>query len=840
MNKTTICFIPFGDEASTKKTLSSLSKNSLIKNIYLLSTTASHKEFEGYPIITIDHFNSTYMLQQMAFYASSDNVLLYTQTSPLELGYKALERMSSHLITGQCDMVYSDFYEWKEGTLGKHPVIDYQAGSVRDDFDFGPLIMFTSTFLKAGVAYLNNNTATPRRKAALKKEKIDLKYAALYALRLFISRNSSIQHIKEFLYTKIEEDCRLSGEKQFDYVNPRNREVQIEMENVFTSHLKEIGAYLPPRKKGVDFKKAKFNHEASVIIPVKNRVKTIQDAIQSVLSQETDFSFNLIIVDNHSNDGTTEAISAYKNDNRIIHIQPEQTDLGIGGCWDLAINHPQCGRFAIQLDSDDLYSSPSTIQKIVNAFYEQRCAMLVGSYRITDFHLNTLPPGLIDHQEWTEENGHNNALRINGLGAPRAFYTPLLREIGIPNVSYGEDYALGLAFSRKYKIGRIYEELYLCRRWEGNSDASLSIEQTNRNNAYKDGLRTYELLARYKQNQSKNESRLQLYTGEAIQEFIENQLDKWELARQNTYKLKDVQTKTLQVNDFPFNVQYNPARIHSTLAKTDSQSIMKRPCFLCANNQPDEQDQLSLSVSLNLCVNPYPIFSGHVTIPHQAHTKQELLPYIQEESDILDMLPPNYAVFYNGPYCGASAPDHFHFQAVPKENIPLINQYERLKETAEPILQNLQMAIDPIEEGTFVYESVLYYIKGYICPLFVIENKEGDYQNMLQKLFEYLPLEEGEWEPKVNIILWKNPGDIETRILIIPRSKHRPNCYFEEGEKQLLVSPGLLDMAGTLITSHESDFQKITANDIKSIISEVGLSFELANQIVENIKKNEQ
>ena len=489
MNKTINCFVPFVDEASTRRTISSLRQSCLVKNIYLLSSTTDKKDFEGCPILFIDSFNSTFMLQQIALFASTEHLLLYTKSTPLELGYKALERMSSHLISPQCDMVYSDYNEWKNGEFKKHPVIDYQLGSVRDDFDFGSVLMFNSSILKACVSYLNANDNHKT-----------LRHSALYALRLFTSRNSSIQHIKEFLYTEIEEDLRHSGEKQFDYVNPKNREVQIEMEYVFTEHLKEMGAYLYPNKEGMTFDTEDFDIEASVIIPVKNRVKTIKDAIESVLNQETDFPFNLIIVDNHSNDGTSEAIASYNNNPKIIHIQPQRTDLGIGGCWDVAINHSQCGRFAIQLDSDDIYSGPQTLQKIVNGFYEQRCAMLIGSYRITDFNLNTLPPGLIDHKEWTPDNGHNNALRINGLGAPRAFYTPLLREIGIPNVSYGEDYALGLAFSRNYLIGRIYEELYLCRRWDGNSDASLNIERINQNNLYKDSLRTNEILARLNKN----------------------------------------------------------------------------------------------------------------------------------------------------------------------------------------------------------------------------------------------------------------------------------------------------------------------------------------------------
>ena len=486
------CFVPFENEASTRRTIASLKQNKLTGIIYLLSTTSKDSTFEGCPVIPVKDYTSTETFIQIARHAESEYTLLYTKTSPLELGHRALERMTD-FFTPEVGMVYADFYEWKGNELKQHPVIDYQLGSVRDDFDFGSLLLFSSRYLKAGIH-------------AMHEAHMDYRYAALYATRLFIAREGKITHINEFLYTEVEEDLRKSGEKQFDYVNPRNRDVQIEMEKAFTLYLKDIKAHLKTNFQDPDLQSGNFEVEASVIIPVKNRVRTIKDAIDSVLSQETTFPFNLLIVDNHSNDGTSEAIESYTSNPKVIHICPERPDLGIGGCWDLAVNRPECGRFAVQLDSDDIYSGPHTLQKIVDAFYEQNCAMLVGSYRITDFNLNTLPPGLIDHREWTDDNGRNNALRINGLGAPRAFFTPILREIGVPNVSYGEDYALGLTFSRTYRIGRIYEELYLCRRWEGNSDAALSIERINRNNYYKDSLRTRELLLRLPKDMDLQES----------------------------------------------------------------------------------------------------------------------------------------------------------------------------------------------------------------------------------------------------------------------------------------------------------------------------------------------
>ena len=818
MNKSVCCFIPLEDEVSARKTLASLRQNSMTKTIYLLSTTFKENVFEGYPVLKVNSYTSTHTFKQIAAYAYADYTVLYTKTSPLELGYKALERMASYIAGSNRCMVYSDYNELKNGELKKHPVIDYQLGSVRDDFDFGSLLMFSTPHLKAGVSLLPDHYL----------------YAALYAIRLFLSKYK-IQHIREFLYTEIEEDLRLSGEKQFDYVNPRNRQVQIEMEQAFTKHLKDIEAYLKPTTTKIDFTKYDFITEASVIIPVKNRVKTIQDAIESVLRQETNFLFNLIIVDNHSTDGTSESITFYKENPKVIHLQPERTDLGIGGCWDIAINHPSCGRFAIQLDSDDIYSGTDTLQKIVDGFYKQGCGMLIGSYRITDFNLNTLPPGLIDHKEWTDDNGHNNALRINGLGAPRAFFTPLLREIGIPNVSYGEDYALGLAFSRQYKIGRIYEELYICRRWEGNSDAALNIERINQNNAYKDSLRTQEILARISINQKLEDQISKTSAQENICHLIEDQLEHWKLYQENTEALKKVQTKELCIKGFSFKVQFNPARISSATAKIDAQSIKKRPCFLCRNNQPEEQKRIKLTDELDICVNPYPIFPGHLTIPTKMHYHQKAFPLITEDGAIYNGIPAEYAVFYNGPLCGASAPDHCHFQAVLKEHIPLITQYNELKKTAQPIITHFKFTESTTPQTINVEEVVMLYIHNYIYPVFAIETQNSNYQLILEHLFHCLPQTTDEWEPKVNMIMWKNENIRDTKLLIIPRSKHRPDCYYAESDKQLLVSPGALDMVGTIITTREEDFQKITSEDIENILKEVCITFEEAEEIVRKI-----
>jgi hypothetical protein len=416
--------------------------------------------------------------------AQADYVLLYLKTLPLQIGYLALERMMQIAGDTHAGMLYADSYRMIDGDKKPHPLIDYQKGSLRDDFDFGSLLLFRTDALKNILQDMSE----------------DFEYAGLYDLRLKLSQQYGIEHVNEYLYSEIEVDRRTSGEKLFDYVDPKNRDIQLEMERACTHHLQAIEAYLAPHFDEIYFDKLNFPVEASVIIPVYNRAKTIEDAIQSVLRQKTDFAFNLIIIDNHSTDGTTDIIRRYTSDKRIIHLVPDRFDLGIGGCWNVGIDHTQCGRFSVQLDSDDVYSDEHTLQTMVNAFYEQQCGMVVGSYRMTNFAMQTIPPGLIDHREWTEENGRNNALRINGLGAPRAFYTPLLRQLHVPNTSYGEDYALGLALSRHYRIGRVYDVVYLCRRWEDNSDAALDIQKINLNNLYKDRIRTWEVEARQQMN----------------------------------------------------------------------------------------------------------------------------------------------------------------------------------------------------------------------------------------------------------------------------------------------------------------------------------------------------
>ena len=444
------------------------------------------ESFTGVTVLSGVSLRSTETLRSIAEAVSHKFVLIYTKDKPLEMGMFALDRILSIAEDTKADMLYADHYTSAVGEDGaerrfRHPLIDCQKGALRDDFDFGSVLVFRASSFKRAVRTMAE----------------DYQWGALYDLRLRMKR---IVHINEYLYTEIETDSRKSGEKQFDYVDPKNRAVQIEMEKICTEHLKRIGAWLPPVFKDPDaasFGQHEFPVTATVVIPVFNRVRTVKDAVQSALAQECDFQFNVIVVDNHSSDGTYEILEELaQQDDRLVHVVPAKHDLGIGGCWNLAVHHEKCGEFAVQLDSDDVYSGPDTLQKIVNAFHEQKCAMVVGTYQMTDFEMKPIPPGIIDHREWTEDNGRNNALRINGLGAPRAFWTPLLRTINLPNTSYGEDYALGLRISREYRIGRIYDVLYCCRRWEGNSDAALDIEMVNANNLYKDRIRTWELEAR--------------------------------------------------------------------------------------------------------------------------------------------------------------------------------------------------------------------------------------------------------------------------------------------------------------------------------------------------------
>lgn len=477
------CFIPTVSVEQCEETIKNLKQEESVGEIHLLATSDEDLSSLKCNVIRVNSLVSGDTVAKIANAASSEYALIYTKYTNLSLGYFALERFLFLADSTNAAMLYADNYQLIDGKRISSPLIDYQAGALRDDFNFGSVLLYRTSILKKATEQSPENYL----------------FAGMYSLRLAASRLGQLVHINEYLYTEIETDTRKSGQKMFDYVDPKNRAVQIDMEKACTEHLKAIGAYLKPVFEPIAFDKSNFEFEASVIIPVFNRIRTVKDAITSVLMQKTNFKFNLIIVDNHSTDGTAEAIRSF-SDPRLIHVVPKRHDLGIGGCWNVGIHHPLCGKFAVQLDSDDVYSSENTLQTMVNAFYEQNCAMVVGTYMMTNFDMEMIPPGIIDHKEWTPENGRNNALRINGLGAPRAFYTPVLREIKVPNTSYGEDYALGLAFSRKYQIGRVYDVVYSCRRWEDNSDASLDIEKMNKHNLYKDRIRTWELKARIQQN----------------------------------------------------------------------------------------------------------------------------------------------------------------------------------------------------------------------------------------------------------------------------------------------------------------------------------------------------
>ena len=795
-------FLPFEALEKGEETLLELHENKTVQHINLLVSSdfaSQHQVPEGCTFVVIDRMESSNTVMSIAENTDADYLLLCTRMTSVRWGLYALERFLRTADDTGAVMVYSDHYSLEEGALTKHPAIDYQAGSLRDDFDFGSLWLIKSQALLDYVA---------------QTDRVDYQYAGLYDLRLYLSRKGEIFHLNEYLYTEAELDTRKSGEKQFDYVNPRNREVQIEMERACTAHLEKVGAIVDTNfYRQPDFDEQNFACEASVVIPVFNREKTIADAVKSALSQKTNFPYNVIVVNNHSTDSTSEILDSI-DDGRLIQIVPGRTDLGIGGCWNVAVNSDHCGKFAVQLDSDDLYSSPKTLQKIVDAFHEQKAAMIIGSYRMCDFDLNTLPPGLIDHKEWTEDNGCNNALRINGLGAPRAFFTPLVRQIQFPNTSYGEDYALGLAFSRRYRIGRIYDELYLCRRWGGNSDAALSVERVNANNLYKDRLRTMELKARQQMLQGKAD----IMEDSSISRFFNRQLEMWEDARHRFRDLKHVEVR--QLSD-QLKVQFNPARIVSTGAKIDKHTLGERPCFLCERNRPKEQMTKQIDDHFQLLVNPFPILPVHFTIPATKHQPQSIYRHYGEMHRLLS-LHSELMVFYNGPKCGASAPDHLHFQAGTSGVLPLQTNWQRLS-------RNLTDVISLNDEEKI---SVL---RDFLVPAFVIISKSEDSdEELFHRLYRSMPMRGDESEPMMNIIAWRK-GD-EFISVVIPREKHRPDAYFAEGEAQMMVSPGALDMAGLIITPREEDFSKINLDKATALLRECGISAEKMEAIISNLK----
>ena len=786
-------FLPDVEEAWAETLREQLLTSTLVQNVY-----------------PVKGIRSSEALRQMAEQTSASFVALVVKDAALELGSGALERMVQAACDSNAAMVFADRYEKKRNQdqwiIERHPAIDYQLGSIRDDFDFGSLWLVRGDLFRQWAHDATNTHYI---------------YGGLYDLRLYLSRQGELLHLNELLYTEVERDVRASGEKQFDYVNPANREVQIEMEQVATRHLEAIGALVDTNNLlTIEYDEQPFECEASVIIPVFNRAKTIADAVKSALEQETSFQYNVIVVDNHSTDGTSDILASLSLHSDKLHvITPERTDLGIGGCWNMAINDTHCGRFAVQLDSDDLYSSPKTLQTIVDAFYKQNAAMVVGSYRMCDFDLNTLPPGLIAHKEWTEENGPNNALRINGLGAPRAFFTPLLRQVQLPNTSYGEDYAMGLWFSRNFRIGRIYDELYLCRRWGGNSDAALSIDRINANNLYKDRLRTMEIKARQAKNSQLSSFNTPL---SSLDRFFDRQLRLWPETRERYRELSHVETRELNVGTSTFEVQFNPARIRSTGATITKEAVAARPCFLCRKNRPQEQLTKVQDVDYELLVNPYPILPMHFTIPARRHHTQQIRGMYGEMIQLLNHYP-ELMVFYNGPLCGASAPDHAHLQAGTSGILPLQKEWQRLSRNLTEVARRGD-------------DATLSVIEDYPCSALVIRarNRRGS-ERMFASLYHALPKMSDQSEPMMNIVAWH--VDEEFISVVFPRKKHRPDCYYKTGDEQYLVSPGALDMAGYLITPRHEDYERITPEVAEDILKECALSADELETLKERLAK---
>ena len=841
------CFIPYESEAQVETTVNQLRNDSNVNKIHFIQEPPF----------------STRALSEIANLTQARYTLIYTKTWPLQLGYEALTRLVTIADDSGASLLYSDHYTMlPDGSRERRPLIDYQLGSVRDDFAMGSLLLIRTEGLKR---YFQQEMVHPYQ------------HAGLYDLRLFLSQECLPLHVNEYLYTEVETDTRLSGQKQFDYVDPRNRARQVEMERAVTRHLRHINAYMAAGEYNqIILDREEMPVEASVIIPVRNRVRTIEDAVRSALSQETTFPFNVIVIDNHSTDGTTEVLEALcrgeKREDRgernhksaqnnsqgdnsqgenvsslhsplstLHHIIPDRDDLGIGGCWNLAIHDPRCGRFAVQLDSDDLYSSPQTLQRIVDTFYKENAAMVIGSYRMCNFQLETLPPGLIDHSEWTEANGRNNALRINGLGAPRAFFTPILRQIQIPNTSYGEDYALGLMLSRRYRIGRIYDELYLCRRWEGNSDAALSTDAVNRNNLYKDSLRTLEIRARQQLNKLWQHE----VNADEIEDFHASEVVNWALAAENYAALAEVQTRDLEIKDeeLRMTVQWNPKRIVSTGAKVDAKTISERPCFLCNHNRPKEQHCLPTEKHYEILLNPYPILPGHLTIPTRRHLPQAIYTHFNTLRHLAWNMP-QHIIFYNGPECGASCPDHCHLQAGHRGILPIEKDWKHYDTQLTKLYPITPQQEAAIEEAGNKRGCGLYLLTSWVCPVFVIRSLPTAPDSVLcQRLYDAMPIPEGSPEPRMNIISWHQEWgagrEDEIITLVFPRKKHRPDCYYAEGEEKMLVSPGALDMGGLIITPREEDFRRISPEMAVNILREVTMTEEELQPIIERINGEE-
>ncbi len=750
---------------------------------------------------------------------ASGYVLVADSATDIFCDRASLERLLTLARETRAGMIYSDFHDLDGKQVNAHPLNDYQEGSIRDDFNFGRFFIFSAAAVSAALAKYgapSNDSDT-----------------VLYDLRLKISTDHPLIHVPEFLYTAAAgklPSARTADKKteaQFDYVSRMNFARQKKFEKIAANHLKQIGAYLSPPETAASREPEESLWKASIIIPVLNRKKTIADALKSALSQKTDFAFNVIVVDNHSTDGTTELLKKYTaRYPHLHHLIPQRRDLGIGGCWNEAIYSPSCGRYAVQLDSDDLYSSPGTLQKIVDMLRKGPHAMVVGAYTLVDEKLKPIPPGLIDHREWTRANGHNNLLRVNGMGAPRAFDTTVLRRFGFPNVSYGEDYAVALRMTREYKIGRIYESLYLCRRWKNNTDSSLSVEKQNRNDYYKDKLRTIEIKAR-QQLQSRpfpagSKQFFADFPDDGIvslpalcQTFFESQKQSWPALASASRDLDRVQTRVLNCGYYDVTLQYNPARAVSGGAAVDPESIRKRPCFLCLKNRPVDQHAILYRNEYLILCNPAPIFDRHFTVATREHRPQDILSSLDSFLRIARDASPDYTALYNGPACGASAPDHLHLQMIPSAALPFLNGLRHLPPLGKESSVRLSAGRD-FDRTFAVLES------EDLQPL------KEKFLLLLKTARRILAIKD---EPPVNVFCDYHQGHL--RLIVFFRGKHRPGAYYAEGENRIFVSPGAIDMAGTIITPRLADFERLDAGAIRRIYREVSLDEKVFNAITE-------
>ncbi len=764
---------------------------------------------------------------------SSNFLFILDSATDVACDVQALCRLLRLVRETRAGMIYSDYLDNDGGRLIEHPLLDCQPGSIRDNFNFGHFFIVSVPAAKAALAKYGALPSDPE--------------TALYDLRLKVSADHSLLHVPEFSYTasrKKQKPVKKAGkptEAHFAYVAKENAGRQKRFEKIATAHLKRIGAHLPARTGQAKGIQEDALWKASVVIPVRNREETIADALTSALGQKTDFPFNILVVDNHSTDGTTGLLKKFAAQYpHILHIIPERRDLGIGGCWNEAIASPHCGRYAVQLDSDDLYSSPHTLQKIINALRRGRYAMLAGSYTLVNEKLKPIPPGVIDHREWTKANGHNNLLRVNGLGAPRAFDTAVIRQIGFPNVSYGEDYAAALRLSRDYKIGRIYESLYLCRRWADNTDAGLSVEKQNRNDFYKDRLRTMEIQARQLLNSNSVECRAlraalsvparKAETPDQIfaefptpgqpalpplcDDLFVSQKKSWPQLTAACGDLARAREKTLSCDRYRVTLQFNPGRALSSGAAVDAESIKKRPCFLCAGSLPAGQAGILYRSHFLILCNPAPIFHHHFTVVSRRHIQQEITTSLPALMQLAADAAPDYTAFYNGPACGASAPDHLHFQMVPAGALPYLNELRNLPAILE--ISGVRFSV-----GKDVDRAVVMLASADAGAL------TGQFLNLVRSAQTVLATPD---EPLMNILCAYDKD--HWLLTVFLRRKHRPDAYYAKGDEKVFISPGAVDMAGVVVTPKLIDFERLDCAGMRSLYREVSLDDETVDKIV--------